>query len=313
MNSFTMKGAEIMWKDFKEFIAQGNVMDLAVGIIIGAAFGQIVSSLVDNVIMPLVGILLGGINFTSLNFTIGNANVEYGIFIQSVVDFLIIAFSIFIVIRLLNKLRKKQEEKEEEPIDEQIELLKEIRHKLSFKVGLLFFIFILIIETFLFSILYINLANNRIDEVMKSLLARGNTHRDVLEDYFDQSTLEHVGIMESASEFSVVITNNNGDIIISSDSVADEMKEIISDTNEKQIPKEGKVLDDEWSNGEFVATVSPITMNDKHEGDVFMFANTDYVKKTVDQLSKQFLITGIITVILTIITIFILSRLIAQP
>lgn len=120
-----------MWKDFKEFIAQGNVMDLAVGIIIGAAFGQIVSSLVDNVIMPLVGILLGGINFTSLNFTIGNANVEYGIFIQSVVDFLIIAFSIFIVIRLLNKLRKKQEEKEEEPIDEQIELLKEIRDLLK--------------------------------------------------------------------------------------------------------------------------------------------------------------------------------------
>jgi len=120
-----------MWNDFKEFIAQGNIMDLAIGIIIGGAFGQIVTSLVDNIIMPTVGILLGGLDFTSLTITVGNAHVEYGIFIQSIIDFLIIAFSIFLVIRILNKLRKKQTEEEEEEVDEQLELLKEIRDLLK--------------------------------------------------------------------------------------------------------------------------------------------------------------------------------------
>lgn len=123
-----------MWKDFKEFIAQGNVMDLAIGIIIGAAFGKIVSSLVDNVIMPLFGFILGGIDFSSLAITVGDANIEYGIFIQSIVDFLIIAFSIFLFIRLINKLKKqKEEETEEVEIDEQTELLKEIRDLLKEK------------------------------------------------------------------------------------------------------------------------------------------------------------------------------------
>ena len=125
-----------MWKDFKEFIAQGNVMDLAIGIIIGAAFGKIVSSLVDNVIMPLFGFILGGIDFSSLAITVGDANIEYGIFIQSIVDFLIIAFSIFLFIRLTNKLKKQKEEETEEvevEIDEQTELLKEIRDLLKEK------------------------------------------------------------------------------------------------------------------------------------------------------------------------------------
>lgn len=125
-----------MWKDFKEFIAQGNVMDLAIGIIIGAAFGKIVSSLVDNVIMPLFGFILGGIDFSSLAITVGDANIEYGIFIQSIVDFLIIAFSIFLFIRLINKLKKQKEEETEEvevEIDEQTELLKEIRDLLKEK------------------------------------------------------------------------------------------------------------------------------------------------------------------------------------
>lgn len=121
-----------VWKEFKEFIAQGNVLDLAIGIIIGGAFGKIVSSLVDHVMMPAVGSLLGGIDFTTLSIVVGNAHIQYGIFIQNVVDFLIIAFSIFLVIRLLNKLKKKEEKMEEKPeVDEQLELLKEIRDLLK--------------------------------------------------------------------------------------------------------------------------------------------------------------------------------------
>src|SRR5699024_155605 len=104
-------------------------------------------------------------------------------------------------------------------------------NKLSFKIGLLFFVFILIIESFLFFILYNNLANNRIDEVMNSLLARGNTHRDVLEEHFNQPTLEHVGTMESASEFVVVITDENGNIITSSNPVEEAMKGVIQHVN----------------------------------------------------------------------------------
>src|SRR5690625_3104768 len=130
-------------------------------------------------------------------------------------------------------------------------------NKLSFKIGLLFFVFILIIETFLFFILYANLANDRIDEVMNSLLDRGNTHRDVLEDHFDQPTLEHVGIMESASEFIVVITDESGDVIISSDPVEEDMMEVVNHANNDKIPTEGKIVDDQWNEGKYIATDSP--------------------------------------------------------
>jgi len=186
-------------------------------------------------------------------------------------------------------------------------------NKLSFKIGLLFFVFILIIETFLFFILYANLANDRIEEVMNSLLARGNTHRDVLEDHFDQPTLEHVGIMESASEFIVIITDEYGDIIISSDPVEEDMMDVVNHINNDEIPTEGKIVDDQWNEGKYIATDSPITINGEHKGHVFMFAKTSYVIRAVDQLSNQFLIASLVTVVLTIVTIFILSRFIAHP
>lgn len=119
-----------MWEDFKQFINQGNVLDLAVGIIIGAAFGNIISSLVDHIIMPLFGFILGGIDFSSLVFTFGDAEIGYGIFIQHILDFFIIAFSIFLFIRLISKYRKEKEEEPEE-IDDQTQLLIEIRDLLK--------------------------------------------------------------------------------------------------------------------------------------------------------------------------------------
>ncbi|MBR1769720.1 MAG: large-conductance mechanosensitive channel protein MscL [Bacteroidales bacterium] len=123
-----------MVKEFRDFAMRGNVVDMAVGVIIGGAFGKIVSSLVDDVIMPLVGVLTGGIDFTGLKATIGNANITYGNFIQNVVDFLIIAFCIFMMIKGLNKISKKKEEapvappapsKEEVLLTEIRDLLKE--------------------------------------------------------------------------------------------------------------------------------------------------------------------------------------------
>ncbi len=95
-----------MLKDFKDFAMRGSVMDLAVGVIIGGAFGKIVSSLVDDILMPLIGLLIGGIDFTGLKLTVGSAGVNYGTFIQNVVDFLIIAFVVFLMVRGLTKLQK---------------------------------------------------------------------------------------------------------------------------------------------------------------------------------------------------------------
>ncbi|MBB5148446.1 MULTISPECIES: large conductance mechanosensitive channel protein MscL [Ureibacillus] len=125
-----------MWKEFKEFAMKGNVIDLAIAVVIGAAFGQIVSSLVDNIIMPLVGILTGGIDFTkSFIWQVGDATVSFGIFLQSVIDFLIISFAIFMFIRIINKIaKKKKEEAVEESapeLDTKEELLKEIRDLLK--------------------------------------------------------------------------------------------------------------------------------------------------------------------------------------
>lgn len=111
-----MKG---FMEEFKEFIAKGNVMDMAVGVIIGGAFGKIVSSLVENILMPLIGIILGGVNFSDLSLTVGTAEVKYGIFLQSVFDFLIIAFVIFVMIKQISKVtdKFKKEEKEVEPTE----------------------------------------------------------------------------------------------------------------------------------------------------------------------------------------------------
>ncbi|MES2519055.1 MAG: large conductance mechanosensitive channel protein MscL [Bacteroidota bacterium] len=93
-----------MLNEFKKFIAQGNVLDLAVAVIIGGAFGKIISSLVDDIIMPIVGVAIGGRNFSSMAVTIGEATIKYGNFIQMVVQFLIIAWVIFIIVKGANKL-----------------------------------------------------------------------------------------------------------------------------------------------------------------------------------------------------------------
>ena len=102
-------------KEFKEFAMKGNVMDMAVGVIIGGAFGKIVSSLVDDVLMPLIGVVTGGVDFTGLIAKVGDAEVKYGVFIQNIIDFLIIAFCIFLMIKAMNKLKKQEEPAPEAP------------------------------------------------------------------------------------------------------------------------------------------------------------------------------------------------------
>ena len=124
-------------EQFKAFAMKGNVIDLAVAVVIGAAFGKIVSSLVADIVMPIIGLLLGGVNFSGLSYKLGDATLAYGVFIQSVLDFVIVALAIFIMVSVIAKAQKSMEKKAEaeavekpkEP-SEEVKLLREIRDSL---------------------------------------------------------------------------------------------------------------------------------------------------------------------------------------
>ena len=125
-----------MMKEFKEFISRGNVMDMAVGMIIGGAFTAIVSSLVADIITPIIGMLMGGVDFSSLAVTVGSANLTYGNFIQAIINFLLVAWVLFMIVKAMNKMKRKEEEKPAEPEapaepPEDIVLLREIRDSLK--------------------------------------------------------------------------------------------------------------------------------------------------------------------------------------
>lgn len=119
-----------MLQEFKAFAMKGNVVDLAVGVVIGAAFGKIVASLVEDVIMPLVGTLIGGVNFSGLAITVGSATLKYGKFIQTCLDFLIIAWAIFIAVKLINRMRREEPAAPAAPPKQEV-LLEEIRDLLK--------------------------------------------------------------------------------------------------------------------------------------------------------------------------------------
>jgi len=119
-------------KEFREFAIKGNVVDLAVGVIIGTAFGKIVSSLVADIIMPVIGIVIGGVHYEDLVFEVGDAQVTYGKFIENVIDFIVIAFVIFLLVKAINHFRRKAEkEPPAAPPPRQEQLLEEIRDLLK--------------------------------------------------------------------------------------------------------------------------------------------------------------------------------------
>ncbi|MCX6169606.1 MAG: large-conductance mechanosensitive channel protein MscL [Ignavibacteriales bacterium] len=121
-------------QEFKTFAMKGNVVDMAVGIIIGAAFGKIVTSLVSDVLMPPIGLLVGGLDFSNLSIVLTSGVViKYGLFINTVIDFVIVAFAIFMMIKALNRLRKKEEEKSTPLLKEEVLLLTQIRDLLMKK------------------------------------------------------------------------------------------------------------------------------------------------------------------------------------
>jgi len=124
-----------MWTEFRQFIAKGNVIDLAVAVILGAAFTAIVTSLTNDIIMPLVGVVLGGVDFATLSIQVGEATIAYGLFIQAIINFILIALVLFFMIRSINKMQARSKKEEApaappEPSDE-VKLLSEIRDLLK--------------------------------------------------------------------------------------------------------------------------------------------------------------------------------------
>lgn len=118
-------------EEFKKFISRGNVLDMAIGIIIGSSFSQIVTSLVNDIFMPLIGLILGGLNFSGLSITIKDSTISYGLFIQNIVNFLITASAIFIFIKIINKFKKEKNEPKKETKKEEVILLEDIKELLK--------------------------------------------------------------------------------------------------------------------------------------------------------------------------------------
>lgn len=122
--------------EFKEFIERGNVIDLAVGVVMGSAFSKIVSSVVDDLLMPVIGVVIGGIDFSSLKITFKNADIRYGLLLNNIINFLIISLCIFIIVKIINKLTRKKETKKDTEVKEakksdEVILLEEIRDEIK--------------------------------------------------------------------------------------------------------------------------------------------------------------------------------------
>ncbi|WP_026830875.1 sensor histidine kinase [Exiguobacterium antarcticum] len=183
---------------------------------------------------------------------------------------------------------------------------------ISHYIGLLVLTAILLIGSVLFSTLYLNLVNQRTDEVILGLLNRGNTHRDVLEESFNKETIEHVSLMESASEFIVVITDEKGTILNASNRLTEEMRKELTHTEMKNQRKD-MVLQTPTEQGDFLMTDSPIEISGVHQGHVFMFAPEALIQQVVKPLRQQFIQVGVIAVFLSLVTVAICTRLISRP
>ena len=186
-------------------------------------------------------------------------------------------------------------------------------NKLSIRLGLLFFIFTLLIGTMLFFFLYQGIISERIQSETGNLLARGTTHRNVLEKNFQETTIEHVALMETEAATDVVITDENNKVIKSSNEITEGMQELINNSKTHHFTHHGELLEDRWKTEKYMATVSPIVVNKKIVGFVFMFLETVPIRNMIHQLTNQFLLVGMISIFITLITIFLLSKFIVSP
>jgi signal transduction histidine kinase len=183
--------------------------------------------------------------------------------------------------------------------------------KLSFKLGIIFFIIIFGLESFMFLFLHSSLVDSRVKEELNELQARGNSHRNVLEMNFSSSTINHIILMESEGETDVVITDHQFHFIRSSNQSVHFPLYIKTKTS--GIPREGTIIEKNWRDMPFIATVSPIEIDGDNVGYVFMFQDTTSVQSLIQHLNDHFLLAGIISVCLTIVIIVILSNALTKP
>jgi signal transduction histidine kinase len=186
-------------------------------------------------------------------------------------------------------------------------------NRISIKLGLLFLAFILLIEIGLFFYLYTGLVDTRISEELESLRLRGNSHREVLEKHHDSATLSHVALMESEAETDVIITDEYGEILQTSTPLIKGAKEAVEQWKDYSLRYKGEIMQGDWKNKPYIATGSPIKINNKNLGTVYMFENTKDIKDMIARLQHHFYIAGIISVLFSIITVFALSKFITIP
>ncbi|MEK4534756.1 HAMP domain-containing sensor histidine kinase [Peribacillus butanolivorans] len=184
--------------------------------------------------------------------------------------------------------------------------------KISFKLGLWMFVCIFLIETVSMIYLHNKVVHSRINQELESLKSRGNSHRDVLEISYDNSTLHHIGLMESHTDTDVVITNTKGDILLSSEKVNSGMKKILK-KDLSQVPRKGLIIQSSWKEERYIATVTPFNSDKVNEGYVYMFKNTGDVEDLISQLNKHFLFATLLLLFFMLITIYFLSKALTRP
>ncbi|SIT91111.1 sensor histidine kinase [Edaphobacillus lindanitolerans] len=188
-----------------------------------------------------------------------------------------------------------------------------MHRKLSVRLGILLFGLLLLIELVLYAVLYVTLVDERSEEVIGQLLARGNTHRNALEDVYDDSTLSHVAMMESASRFTVVITDETGGVIRQSDPLDTDLQEWLKQSERAEGPHGGRILESAWRNHDYIVTDSPIVLDGNHAGHVLMFAPSGMIRQMVAELGRRFMTVGGLSVLITLVVIPVLTRFITRP
>ncbi|WP_108672411.1 sensor histidine kinase [Peribacillus acanthi] len=184
--------------------------------------------------------------------------------------------------------------------------------KISLKLGLWFFICILLIESTSMIFLHSNVIHSRINEELQELKSRGNSHRDVLEISSDSETLKHIKLMESYSDTDVVVTNNNGDVIISSQSLSPDMQAIL-ELSIDEVPRNGLILQKDLSKDHISTVTAFDSVTADKQGYVYMFKKTETIERFIGQLNKHFILASLLIFILLLVTIFFLSNVLTKP
>ncbi|MDM5225770.1 HAMP domain-containing sensor histidine kinase [Cytobacillus sp. NJ13] len=184
-------------------------------------------------------------------------------------------------------------------------------NKLSMKLGLLFFLILFGLETIMFFFLHSTLVESRVEEELIALQTRGNSHRAILEKHFDENTISHVALMESEANTDVVITNSDKDVLGASVDIS--LIQMYIERPLSSSIREGKTIEDNWKEEDYISTVSPIEQDGVLIGHVYMFQDTAWIQSLISRLNEQFLIAGFIAVIFTITIIIFLSKALAKP